>query len=73
MNTIKAINKIIDDTVIDGLKSELSPTHIMGQWVKDQVIAAASGDRRARRWLQTDGSPWLAAVGKYLDEGGKLY
>lgn len=70
---IIAVNKIISDTVIDGLKSELHPGHIMGQMVKDQVVAACSGDRKARRWLQTDGSPWLAAVGKYIDEGGKLF
>lgn len=73
MTTLKAVTRVINDAVIDGLKSELHPGHIMGQMVKDKVIAAASGDQRARRWLQTGGSRWLAAVGRYLDEGGKLY
>ena len=73
MSTIQAVNKLINDTIIDALKSELTPSHTMGQMVKDQVIAAASGDRKARRWLQGDGSNWLAATAKYVDEGGKLY
>ncbi len=72
MNTIKAVNQIINDAVIDGLKSELHPGHIMGTMVRDKVIAACSGDQKARRWLQTDGSRWLAAVGRYLEEGGKI-
>jgi len=68
MTTTKAMN----DIVIDALKDEVGADPFIVRIVTEEVIDACSGDQRARRWLQTDGSNWLAAVGKYFEEGGKI-
>jgi hypothetical protein len=58
----------IADEVIDELKNEIHTDPETYRIIEAKVIAACHGDQRARRWLQTDGSIWLAAVGEYLEE-----
>lgn len=70
MNTTQAT---INRAVIDALKNDLHPGHTMLRIVHSEVIAACSGNQKSRRWLQTDGSNWLAAIGEYLDQPNRFH
>jgi hypothetical protein len=60
-------------SAIEALKKEIRAA-TEPPWVNNVIMivkAAAQGDQRASRWLQTKGGPWLIATAAYLEEREK--
>ena len=64
---------IVSDIAAELLKVEIATNASLRELVNDRVLDAFRGRPGAQDWLLSEeGKLWVIAIGRYLEEGGKI-